>query len=265
MSLTLTRSRRLRSLVAGLAVAALACVSFSLTSAAPAQATTTCNSAYVATQGKYWLNNNLWGASSGTGWQCSWDSYTSGNTIGWGTSWSWSGGQYSVKSYASSVLGWQWGNRLSGTGLPVRIWDNKSVNTGWNFSVSGSNVMNVSYDLWFSTSSNPGSANPTDELMVWPYRSGGAGPLGTKQTTVYYAGANWDLYKGQGSGWPVYSFVRQSTTTSVTLNLRDFINDVVYNRGWMSNGKYLVGVQAGTEIFTGTGQLNVNSYYANVG
>ncbi|GAB3057519.1 hypothetical protein [Micromonospora schwarzwaldensis] len=34
---------------------------------------------------------------------------------------------------------------------------------------------------------------------------------------------------------------------------------------WMSNSKYLSSVQAGTVIFTGSGQLNVNSYYTTIG
>ncbi|HCT75695.1 MAG TPA: glycosyl hydrolase, partial [Micromonosporaceae bacterium] len=72
----------------------------------------------------------------------------------------------------------------------------------------------------------------------------------------------WDLYRGN-IGWNVYSFVRTSNTTSATMNLRDFLNHLV-SRGWMSNTKYLTSVQSGTEIFTGTGQVDTNSYYANV-
>ena len=38
--------------------------------ATPAQATTTCDAFGSITMGKYWLNNNTWGASSGSGRQC---------------------------------------------------------------------------------------------------------------------------------------------------------------------------------------------------
>lgn len=248
-------------------LALVAVVLLAVLAAAPgvARAASTCANGGSITMGKYWINNNLWGAGSGSGWQCMWDSYQSGSTVGWGTNWSWSGGQYSVKSYSSIVLGWQWGWKLSNTGLPVRLWDNHNINTGWNYKVSGSGIMNVSYDLWLHTMANPGGGNdPSDEVMVWLYRAGGAGPLGTYQGTVSIGGADWDLYRGNVGSRNVFSFVRRSNTTSATLNLRDFLHHLIYTRGWISNAKYLTSVQAGTEVFTGNGQLDTNSYYVNI-
>jgi hypothetical protein len=233
----------------------------------PARAAGTCNAFASVTQGKYWVNNNLWGQKSGSGWQCIWDTYTSGSTIGWGTSWSWSAEKRaSVKSYASTVLGWHWGWKLANTGLPVQLSANRNVNTAWDFNVTergGTNTMNIAYDLWLHTISNPTwSNNPSDEVMIWLYRSGGAGPLGTYQTTVTIAGTSWDLYQGN-IGWNVFSFVRKSNTTSADLNLRDFLNYLVAHKG-MSNAKYLTGIQAGAEVFHGAGQLDTRSYYTNI-
>ncbi|HCT75696.1 MAG TPA: endo-1,4-beta-glucanase, partial [Micromonosporaceae bacterium] len=140
---------RMRRLALGLVSVLVASV---LVPATPAQAAGTCDDFGTVTQGKYWINNNVWGQDSGSGWQCIWDSYTSGNTIGWGTSYGWLGQSNSVKSYASSVLGWHWGWKVSNTGLPVRLSANRSVNTGWNFSVQHSGgSMNVAYDLWLHT------------------------------------------------------------------------------------------------------------------
>lgn len=232
---------------------------------ATAYAANTCTAFGSITQGKYWLNNNLWGQSSGSGWQCMWDTSLSGNTIGWGTSFSWTGQSNSVKSYTSSVLGWHWGVKNTNTGLPVQLSANRSVNTGWNFRVTqnGAVTMNVSYDLWLHTIPNPTfQNNPSDEVMIWLYRSGGAGPVGTRQATVNIAGTSWDLYRGN-IGWNVFSFVRTTNTSSSTLNARDFLNDLV-SRGWMSSSKYLTSVESGTEVFIGTGQLDTNSYFANV-
>lgn len=133
----------------------------------------------------------------------------------------------------------------------------------------GSGTMNVAYDLWLHPMSNPGSSNnPTDEIMIWPYRSGGAGPAGTYQTTVNIGGASWDLYRGwidagNGVGWNVFSFIRTSNTTSVNRNLRDFTGDMIW-RGWLSGGKYLSSVQAGTEVFIGSGRVDTNSYWVDV-
>ncbi|WP_187414755.1 GH12 family glycosyl hydrolase domain-containing protein [Nonomuraea sp. PA05] len=222
-----------------------------------------CNAFDSVTMGKYWVNNNLWGQDSGTGTQCVWAGSTSGSTISWGTSWNWSGQSNQVKSYASSVLGWHWGWKLSNTGLPTQVSANRNVSTTWNYNVSTTGTMNVAYDLWLHTISNPTwENNPTDEVMIWTYRTGGAGPVGTRQATVTLGGTNWDLYRGN-IGWEVYSFVRTGNTSSVNLNLRDFLNHLV-SRGWLASSKYLTSVQAGTEVFIGQGRLDTTAYSVNV-
>jgi xyloglucan-specific endo-beta-1,4-glucanase len=52
----------------------------------------------------YTVYNNLWGMSAGSGSQCTTLTGMSGNNLVWSTSWSWSGGQYNVKSYANAVV-----------------------------------------------------------------------------------------------------------------------------------------------------------------
>ena len=254
---------RVMSRLAGGCAALCVAVVLVVAPAAPAQAAGTCEPFGSITMGKYWINNNLWGRDSGSGWQCIWDTYRSGNTIGWGTSWGWSGQSNQVKSFSSSVLGWHWGWRTSGHELPVRLSAGRDVYTNWRYRVSGSGTMNVAYDLWLHNISNPDwQNNPTDEVMIWLYRSGGAGPLGSYQGTVWIAGTSWDLYRGN-IGWNVFSFVRRSNTTSATLHLQDFLGHLV-GRGWMSSSKYLSSVQAGTEVFVGNGQLDTDSYVADI-
>ncbi|MFI1989936.1 cellulose binding domain-containing protein [Actinoplanes sp. NPDC020271] len=216
-------------------------------------------------RGKYWVNNNVWGRADGTGSQCVWENGLNGDNLSWGTNWTWAGDTTKVKAYASAVLGWHWGWKTTGTGLPVQLSAGKKVQTSWNFTVTQktSNIMNVSYDLWFHTKSNPDWPDqPADEVMVWLYKSGGAGPVGTKQATVTVGGTTWDLYRGN-IGWNVYSFVRTSNTTSAVLDLTDFTDDLA-GRGWLDKTKYLSSVQAGTEIFTGSGQLDTSAYSVRI-
>ena len=217
------------------------------------------------TQNKYWINNNLWGISGATGWQGIWDTCTSGNTIGWGTDWSWSGTSNQVKSYASAVLGWHWGWKINGTGLPVQISANKNVTCGWTYRVTPGQTIDVAYDLFAHNSTNPGYADqPTDEIMIWLYRAGGAGPIGGVDSTTSIGGASWEVHKGSTGVWNVYSYVRTTNATSgATLNLMDFLKDVV-SKGWMSSSKYLTSIQAGTEVFVGTGRLDTDSYYCTI-
>ncbi|MBB4910884.1 GH12 family glycosyl hydrolase domain-containing protein [Actinophytocola algeriensis] len=249
-----------------LLTAAFAAVVFTAVPVVPpgpaAAAANTCEPFGSITAGKYWLNNNLWGQDSGSGWQCLWDNYQ-GSTIGWGTSWGWSGQQNQVKSFTSSVLGWHWGWKTTGHELPVRLNAGRDIYTDWRYRVSGSGTMNVAYDLWLHDIPNPDwQHNPTDEVMIWLYRAGGAGPLGTLQGTVTIAGTTWDLYRGN-IGWNVFSFVRRSNTSSATLHMQDFLGHLV-SRGWVSNTKYLSSIEAGTEVFTGNGQLDTDAYTADI-
>ena len=127
-----------------------------------AKAAQICNNGGSITMGKYWLNSNLWGASSGSGSQCIWDTSTNGSTIAWGTSWNWTGQANSVKSYDSSVLGWHWGWKNSNTGLPVQLSSNTPVQTSWNFNLNQTTPggIDVSYDTWLSPNANLGNASP---------------------------------------------------------------------------------------------------------
>lgn len=230
-------------------------------------------------KGKYYISDNQWGNTDGShGWVSMWNWGTgqAGTSWGWGQQFSLTGLGYTVKAYPSCVLGWHWGYPTgypaAPTGLPARLWDNKNVNTGWNFTIDPTTnaTQNVSYDLWFHTESNPLYETPSNELMVWLDRRGGAGPLGSYIEDVYLGGTTWMLYRSDDSATStpndgtVFSFVRKTNTASSTLNLRDFINYVVYSKGWMSNSKYLTSVQAGSELYVGSGKFQTNSYYCNV-
>lgn len=272
------RTARIGAARIGTAVAAALTVAASLTTASPtaaaasaapaapaAAAAQTCEAFGTIPMGKYYVNNNLWGQDSGQGRQCAWDTHRSGDTIGWGTEWEWSGVSHEVKSFTSAVLGWHWGWRSGDTELPVRLSDGRPVRTSWNYTVSSApGTMNVAYDLWLHDKvAEDWEDQPTDEVMIWTYRSGGAGPLGQKTGTVNVGGATWDLYQGD-IGWKVHSFVRTANTTSVRLDLNDFLR-VLQQRGSVGSAKYLSSVQAGTEVFTGRGRLDTSAYSVDVG
>ncbi|HEY7419854.1 MAG TPA: cellulose binding domain-containing protein [Ktedonobacteraceae bacterium] len=229
-----------------------------------ARAAQVCNNGDSITMGKYWLNNNLWGASTGSGSQCISDTSINGSTIAWQTSWNWTGQTNAVKSYDSSVLGWHWGWKISNTGLPIQLSSNQPVQTSWsyNFNQTTAGGYDVSYDTWLSPNANLGNANPSNEVMIWLSHGGGVSPVGSKQTTVTIDGTSWDLWEGSAS-WQVDSFVRTSNTSSQSLNLMDFYNYLI-SRG-LSSSDYLLSVESGTEIFTGAGSLNTTSYSTNVG
>lgn len=68
------------------------------------RATTYCDSYGSFSSAYYTFYHNNWGASAGSGSQCTTFSSTSGRTVGWSTSWSWSGGSSNVKSYSNVAI-----------------------------------------------------------------------------------------------------------------------------------------------------------------
>ena len=75
-------------------------------------------------------------------------------------------------------------------------------------------------------------------------------------------GADWDLYRGT-TVQPVYSFVRVQNASTAVLNMSAFAQDLV-TRGWVQSSRYLTSVQAGTEIFTGSGSVTTNGFYCRL-
>jgi hypothetical protein len=253
---------RLRPLLTRAALAGSLMLGAALGVAAPARATTTCRPGGSVMMGKYWLVDDIQG-ETGSGWQCVWDGWKSDSTIGWGTSWSWSGRPTSVKSFAAGVLGWRWGTKVPVAGLPVRLSALRSAKTAWSFQAPGSGSFDIGYELWLHDVPNPDAASePAGQVVIWLYGSGGATPQGVKVAKVKIAGTSWDLYEGR-TGWDVYSFVRTSNTSSATLDLKDFLDQLRTRRG-LGSSTYLSGVAAGIEVFTGTGQLTTTSYRVDV-
>jgi hypothetical protein len=217
---------------------------------------------------KYIISNNVWGKSHSPGGRES--VYCTGNAspVTWGATYDWPVGDkpYNVKAYPSIISGWHWGTWSAGSGLPVRVGDHRPVVTSASIAVTNPGVQNVAYDCWFHRIADPGNqSQPTDELMIWVARFGGAGPLGKLQGRVELGGATWDLYRGETS-WNVFSFVRVDNAESWTIDVRDFVDYLVSVKGWLQPEKYLTSVQFGSEIFRtdGAGSFRVTDYRCDV-
>jgi hypothetical protein len=256
----------------GLSLAAVLAAALALIAPSAAQAATTCTSGASESMDPYYILNNEYNASLATSssWQCAWSTSQSGNTIAWGADWDWadasSSTSGSVLAYPAAVDGWEWGWMFSDTGLPVQLSSGTPVSSSWDytFTQDTANTFDVSYDCWLTSSSDPGDSNPQGEMMIWLNHGGGAGPAGSEMATVSVDGASWDLYIDTDNTWPIYSFVRTSTTTSSSLTITDFTKVLTSSYG-LNSSYYLSSVQAGTEIWTGEGQIDSNSYSVTVG
>ncbi|PPR06235.1 hypothetical protein CVT24_000626 [Panaeolus cyanescens] len=206
--------------------------------------------------GRFILENNLWGQSSGSGWQKSQATGTgTGNAVIWYTTYSWQGGQYNVKSYANMDLKVGMGKTIAQIGSIPTIFN-------WHYgSASGDLVADVSYDLWLSrTPGTQGATSSTTyEIMVWLSTRGGAQPAGSRIGTANINGQNWTLWKGTVQNWTVFSYVPPYEMVNFSQDLKPFLTYLVNTQGVPSN-QYLVQAQAGTEPFVGTATLNIDWY-----
>ncbi|KAI0102403.1 family 12 glycosyl hydrolase [Nemania sp. FL0031] len=216
------------------------------------RATTFCGQWDSVQTGSYIVYNNLWGESAGTGSQCTTVNSLSGSSVAWSTSWSWSGGQYNVKSYANAVV----------QSAAKQISAISTIPTTWKYSYTGTGmVANVAYDL-FTSSSASGSSEY--EVMVWLAALGGAGPIsstGSPIATPSLAGSSWKLYEGYNGNMHVFSFVASSQITSFSGDLKAFLSYLTSNQG-MSTSQYLTSLGAGTEPFVGSNAVLTTSAYS---
>ncbi|KAK1622661.1 family 12 glycosyl hydrolase [Colletotrichum phormii] len=219
------------------------------------RATTYCGQWDSAVTGTYTVYNNLWGMSSGSGSQCTTLTGLSGSNLQWSTAWSWSGGQYNVKSYANAVV------NVSKKALSAI----SSIPSTWNWSYSGTGIVaNVAYDL-FTSSTATGDAQY--EIMIWLGSLGGAGPISATGSTIAtptVAGRTWNLYKGVNGQMTVFSFVAPSNVQSFSGDLKAFATYLINNQG-LPSSQILQSIGAGTEPFVGSNaKFTTTAYTASL-
>lgn len=107
----------------------------------------------------WYINNNEWGAASGTGTQCTYVDSDNTGGISWHTDWDWSGGDNSVKSYP-----------YSGRDLPTKklVSNIGSITNSAEWEYEGANLRcDVAYDLFTSADPNHATSSGDYELMIW--------------------------------------------------------------------------------------------------
>lgn len=129
-----------------------------IVSLANAQTSTLCAQYASYTSGAYSVNNNLWGESAGSGSQCTKVNSISGSGVSWSTTWTWSGGSSSVKSYANSDVAFTKKLVSQVNSIPTSVqwsYDNTNINA------------DVAYDLFTAADINHVTYSGDYELMIW--------------------------------------------------------------------------------------------------
>ena len=153
-------------------------------------------------------------------------------------------------SYASIFRGSHWGNVTTKSGLPLQFAKIASVPSTWKITSIDSGAWDAAYDIWFNKTATTSGQPDGAEVMIWINHRGGIRPAGSKVATVTIDGIAWDLWAADFSGWKYIAYVAATPTDAVSLDLKDFFTDSA-SRGWILPNWYLIGVEAGFELWQG--------------
>ncbi|TWI69805.1 hypothetical protein IP91_00878 [Pseudoduganella lurida] len=266
------------------AIIALAAASLSTgTHAAAVEATPASAGDKSITVGQYQLHTNLWGiAGAGTAWYEYLFTNSTTSIAGSGYKWSGFGGDTTtVKSYPSIRRGASNpGNDAGASGLPYQFAGNtKNVDVLWNFTPTGydgtgaiSGTFNHAIDVFFSTGTVKNMANVRAEIMVIPDSSANSQTQGwgTKDANAFVIdGETWDVWQAtmtsNGNSWPVMQFRKRVKANYVSKNLKHFFAEALARRPDVFLGTYYVlMVEAGTEVKSGSGKVYNKDFVVNV-
>lgn len=232
---------------------------------------------------KYELVTNAWNPTAiKPGWEIK--IFTVGTTPtrnAWGYVWrdfsSVSGQETAVKAYPSVRMGVDNTSPSNSDGLPYKVSANKNVWLKWVFSLTGpdstgsyTGVINNTIDVFFSSNGSKDKLYREGEIMIMPNWSRNASQWGDPEGEYTDPnGTRWYRRKAimewGNRSWPVYQYKRVIDSTSLSINLKDFINDVknYYNPANWSD-RYVNNIDAGTEIKWGSGRVYTSEYYSNV-
>lgn len=167
-------------------------------------------------------------------------------------------------SYPSIVYGWHVNGRFyGGYTQPKQLSAITSIPSDWTFTVpTSAGRYNASYDNWVHSSPAPQNEQGSLEHMIWLNFRDGATPIGSNVDSVTIAGAQWEVWYGPNNGWNTVTYKRAPATTSVTgFDLLPFFQDSIA-RGYAQGSDYLLGIQAGFEIWQGSSDTYSTSNYS---
>jgi hypothetical protein len=163
-------------------------------------------------------------------------------------------GGNSPSSYPSMIYGWAAGAFYGPYRTAKLISAINTVTGSFTFNPPpGGDQWDAAYDIWFSsTTPNPNKVDSSfTELMIWFNYAGGVNPatntVGAPHTFTSLQGS-WQAYHGN-IGWNYVAFRRTTGNNGQTgVDLKEVINYAV-SQGYMSGTNYLLGIQAGFELY----------------
>lgn len=227
--------------------------------------------------GQYDLATNLWGIrGAGGDWSVTIADNASSGIDGGGYAWSGFGGNpASVKAYTSVRYGASNRHNLPGvSGLPYLFGANDTdVDVAWRFEDDGiAGKYNHTLDIFFNATASTRQSEIRGEIMIVTASSQDARTKGwgLKDAQPFVIGPEtWEVWQAtqtsNGHSWHVTQFRKHVNSGSFHHNLKDFFAAAAARRpDIFAPHHYVMMVEAGTEIKTGSGQVRLHNYSVNV-
>ena len=224
----------------------------------------------LAEVGAYAVQNNINGGAPGT--QCV-QAMLGGATCGGfaATFTGFGANGLTPSSYPSIIYGWQNGSFYGGYKTAKQLSAVGAATSSWNFVSPASGKWNAAYDIWLAPTAAPKNAGGGVELMVWLNYGGGAQPLGNNSNAnASVAGEMWEVWKGSvtvsGATWQYIAYRRPvgSSTPVNNLDLKAFLTNATTQGVGLTTSSYLLGVQAGFEVWQSSVPATTNSFSATI-
>jgi hypothetical protein len=165
-------------------------------------------------------------------------------------------------SYPSLVYGWHWGAFYGPYREARTVRDIRAIATEWRFGVPDGARYDAAYDLWLHPEPSPPDATGALEIMIW-LSSEDVNPLGSLVELVSLAGAEWEVWLGTGGEFSTVTYRRTENVFEAELELRELVVDAL-TRGGATEDWYLLGAQAGFEIWRASKALTTHSYRVDI-
>src|SRR5262245_4436308 len=164
----------------------------------------------------------------------------------WSTAFDWTrSDDWQVTSFAAAILGWHWGYRIPGTGLPLRILGaepESRVLAELEFTMTPPDApscrYDVAFDCWAHASPTPTDADPKVEIMGWCACSQDYLGIGQPylETRPVFDGLRWKVlpssvgHQGDGQIDTVSFLIDGPNTWGGAFDVTGFVRWIVANR-----------------------------------
>ena len=210
-------------------------------------------------EGKYYLNNSQWGAAKqNIGWQQIFYNYD--DDFGW--RWSWPSTTSSFKADPSLISGWHWSSQHSSNDMfPIALASLHHLRSRLRFELKAQGRFSVMYDLWCHTTANTHWYSlPTAEVVIWLNHTG-THPTGEYLSSVQADGYRWLLYVSKlPAGWPIFTFVLEENVNALSVDIAPLLTYLTVHQLWEPESIFISGIEFGSEIYSGAGELRLRDW-----